>query len=340
MLCPHCGASVRDDATTCPGCGAALGPVRRISLEESAWCPSCGALVSRGLDVCPKCGAGLGAAGGSRERDLELPDFEEEVPAASDVGDQADMARIESAIPAAGEGASSSFYRRERAPRVRRFLLVGVLAVVVVGGAALLITHPWDPDATSTSATTPADTSLVGFPGFLEYLTGQDDAASEDDEEVASDDGEDASSSDEGTEVELTPAEQALEAWESLGDLRERVAASEEALASDGVSGDADARSAGYSEAYAIAIELSNLISETSGIETDDEDLAEDLSELDTLGNWLRNRVDALVDAWELSCSVDDASAYADSILGTLAAADAYLGYFDEYYDAWEPQVG
>ena len=336
MLCPHCGASVRDGAPTCPGCGASLGPARRISLEESAWCPSCGALVTRGLDVCPKCGAGLGAAGGTRERDLDLPGFEDEAPASLGADDPDGMARIESAIPAAGEGASSSFYRRERAPRVRRFLLVAVLAVVVVGGAALLITHPWDPDATSISATTPADTSLVGFPGFLEYLTGQDDAAS-DDEDAASD--EETSSSDEEAEVELTPAEQALEAWEALGDLRERVAASEEALASDGTSGDADARSAGYSEAYAIAIELSNLISEMDAIETDDEDLAEDISELDTLGNWLRNRVDALVDAWELSCSVDDASAHADSILGTLAAADAYLGYFDEYYDAWEPQV-
>ena len=329
MLCPTCGTRVPDGSLRCPACGCDLDGTRRISLDESAWCPSCGALVSRGAAACPKCGAAL--ASGSRARELDLPDIEAD-PSAAGEGASV-VTHIESAIPTPGEGASSSFYRRERAPRTRRVLVAAVLAVVVVGGAALLITHPWDPDAYSTSATTPADTSLAGFPGFFEYLTGQDDVAATGDD--ATDD-----ASEEEAEVELTVAEQAHEAWEELGALADRVALSEEALAADGVAGDADARASGYDNAYAIAIELSNLIAEIDGLDAgDDDELADALADLDTLGNWLRNRVDALVDAWVLSCSYDDASAHADDILATLAAADAYLGYFETYYDAWEPEA-
>ena len=65
----------------------------------------------------------------------------------------------------------------DRMPRTRVFVFAALFAIAVIGGAALAITHPWDPTLYKTSATTPADTSSAGFPGTLTTLTGQDSSS-------------------------------------------------------------------------------------------------------------------------------------------------------------------
>ena len=155
--CPRCGATIPDGAERCPRCQAATEVTRRIDLGELAWCPSCGALVGPDAATCPKCGAVVREVPAPRpKRDLDLPeidDGEEQGSARTGV-----MTRIESAIPAA-DGQSSPVAARDRMPRPRAFAFAAAFAVAVVGGAALLITHPWDPSASVTRATEPADTT-------------------------------------------------------------------------------------------------------------------------------------------------------------------------------------
>ena len=101
---------------------------------------------------------------------IEAEDEEE----ASEPDDTGFIAGIESAIPGP-EPEDSPGARHDRMPRPCTFAFAAVLALVVVGGSTLLITHPWDPLATQTKATEPADVSMSGFPGVVESLSGQDD---------------------------------------------------------------------------------------------------------------------------------------------------------------------
>ena len=322
MICPSCGAQVGGGTLVCPRCHEPIGVTQKISLGEASWCPGCGALVPQGAETCPKCGCDVRAPQPEgpvrRTRELDLPSIGNTGVIPVEDGDDTNvMTRIESAIPDADD-ASTPSARSDRMPRTRSFVVAAVLAVVVVGGAALLITHPWDPDATSISATTPADTSMAGFPGFLESLTGQD-------------------SSGETTSVAEQIAEDMADYYETLGELSERLDASEEELETTGISGTADERAAGLEEAEAIAIEVSNLISTMSETYDDTSAWADEMSDLSTLANWLRNRADALVDAWELSAASDDPAAESDEILAEASSGDTFATLFEQYYESWDP---
>lgn len=324
MICPSCGALVGDGALTCPCCHEPLDVTQKLSLADAKWCPGCGALVPPGADVCPKCGSDVspepGPAPVRRVRDLDIPSIGNTgVIPPVDQEDTNVMARIESAIPGA-DGSSTPSAMGERMPRTRSFALAAALAVAVVGGATLYITHPWDPDATSISAKTPADTSMQGFPGVVDSLSGQDDSGEQ-----------------------LSAVEQVDRNmrgfYERLGELSSRADDSEADLRTTGVSGDSAAREAGLEEARSISIEVSNLIGDMSGTFDDTSPWAEDMSNLSTLGNWLRNRCDALVDAWELSAGSDDPSADSADILAEAAPGRSFASLFAEKYEEWEPST-
>lgn len=311
MICPSCGRSVADDAFMCPWCHAPLDMTRKMSLNGARWCPSCGALVAPGATECPKCGTvlpGEAPEGARRQRDLDLPEI-------GNTGVMDAVHDIESAIPSE-EGDELGARRADRPPRTRALVLALILAVLVVGGAVLLITHPWDPQATSISATTPADTSMQGFPGFIESLTGQD-----------------ASTSDQSARV--SAAEALDDAHETLGKLSARVDESEELLRSEGVSGEmgADELSVALDEARAISLEVSNLISSLG--DYDDGSNSTQVAELETLGSWLRNRCDALTDAWSAAVASDDVETDSAAILSGLDAARDYATRFEGAYDEW-----
>lgn len=331
MKCPSCGATVPAGALACPACHAELDVTQRITFPEAAWCPSCGALVDPGADVCPKCGSSLAAGRPARHtRDLDLPDIGSTgVMDALDDGTDATgvMTRIESAIPSAGDGGSRSA-ARDHMPRPRTFMLAALFAVVVVGGAALLITHPWNPAATSMRATEPADTSMSGFPGFVESLSGQDGSSS------ASEGGSDASS-----EGSSDPLDALSQAHQDLSDLSDRVDASEESLRDVGVSGTADERSAGLAAAQQTSLDVSNLITRIGLMDDANGSYADTVDNLLTLGSWLRNRCDALTEAWQRSVDAEDPAASAQSILAPVDAAADYAQLFKENLDAWTPSA-
>ncbi len=324
MICPACGGRVPDGSLTCPRCHETIDATQRISLSDAAWCPGCGALLPPGADVCPKCGSSVGpeepeAAPARPTRDLDLPDIGAtgELGEAEDAEETGVITRIESALPSVDD-ASSPVSRSDRMPRTRAFLLADLLAVLVVGGATVLITHPWDPSATRISATTPADTSMSGFPGFLETLVGQD-----------------GNRAGEAQTIEETLSD----AHDSLGSLSSRVDESERLLRSDGVlsSTSSEDRAAGLEAARGISIEVSNLISDIGELDDGSEGVSEAVDHLETLGNWLRNRCDALTEAWQISADSADPSADAEAITQAMSAGSAFQRLFSQNYDAWDP---
>ena len=61
------------------------------------------------------------------------------------------------------------------------------------------------------------------------------------------------------------------------------------------------------------------------------------------MGNWLRNRVDSLNEAWKASVASDDPSSDRDAIESPLKASqnasgiNTYKALFEQNYDAWKP---
>lgn len=245
---------------------------------------------------------------------IEAEDEEE----ASEPDDTGFIAGIESAIPGP-EPEDSPGARHDRMPRPRTFAFAAVLALVVVGGSTLLITHPWDPQATQTKATEPADVSMSGFPGVVESLSGQDDEGG-------------------AGQAEATTTYDILEGvHEDLEDLSERVDSSEEALRSL-VDGSVKSESSeGLEDARAISISVSNVIAKLDRLAYAGGPYDDDFQNLKTLGSWLRNRCDALTYAWELAADSEDPTSVSASVDAMLDESLDYARRFSENFDAWEP---
>lgn len=229
------------------------------------------------------------------------------------------MTRIESAIPPVVDESSPSA-RRDRMPRPRAFAFAALFAVAIVGGAALLITHPWDPTASITRASEPADTSMSGFPGLVESLTGQDRDTEEPDEQ--------GSPSSEESLAQL---------HETLGSLADKVDESEDALRNACSDGDGSSLDGGLEDAQSTSIAVSNAIATIGQIDDADGERAETIDHLLTLGNWLRNRCDALTDAWDIAENASDLSAASGQVISRLDSATDYRMLFEQNYDAWAP---
>lgn len=319
MRCPTCGAELSDSALVCSRCHSSVDVTRKISLSGATWCPTCGALVPPGADTCPKCLSSVREERRPRShRDLKLPEIGDTssmdalVP---DEGNTGVMTRIESAIPPVS-GEESPSASRDRIPRTRFFALTGLLALLVVGGAALLITHPWDPTAGEMRAKEPADTSMSGFPGALDSLSGQDSEQNVSDQT-------------------LDLAEILTADHESLGELAEKIGESEGDLRSVGVSGSSQERADGLERAEELAVELSNLVTSIQGMCGGGSEYDESASELATMASWLRNRCDALVESWQRSASSQDPAAEEEDILAPVEGASDYARLFDEGYEGW-----
>lgn len=49
IKCPHCGATIREDAKFCPECG-------KSAVVEKEECDACGAMIKKDANFCPECG--------------------------------------------------------------------------------------------------------------------------------------------------------------------------------------------------------------------------------------------------------------------------------------------
>lgn len=301
---------------------------------QGRWCPSCGVRLDWSDDVCPHCGLPLERlwgepadapaapnAGGERQAD------DAEQGAADEEQDTTQIPRIESAIPPE-DNPESKVAAQERMPARRAILLASVAALVVMGGLVLAIARPWDPQIQSIGATEEADTSMAGFPGTVEELSGQDNNNSV--VEVLS--GDDA------TFAQLS------EAYEKLARYATRADESEALFLEVGFGEDLDARTKGKRESEALAIDVSNLIETLAQVDVTSGTYASDLENLTTLANWLRNRVDTQVSAWKADVESKDPAADEKNLRALLMAdwdedgQSTYKQLFDENYSKWEPQ--
>ncbi len=81
---------------------------------------------------------------------------------------------FKSAVPPAPRNGGEAVPSAERSRHTRLVLLAAIAALVLVGGTAIFIVRPWNPNAYATHALVDADTSMEGFPGEWPYLSSQD----------------------------------------------------------------------------------------------------------------------------------------------------------------------
>lgn len=326
MRCPVCGSNIADGLTICPACHADLSATRVIPKLKGTWCPSCGALIPAGAASCPKCGMRVEAP---VPRAISVPEVpEEEDDTESEEDETRTLPRIESAIPSEPDPAIESMYGREPLPHTRVFIVAAIASLLIVGGATLAITHPWNPSLSDPRAATPADTSQAGFPGTVARLQGQDV-----DEQAPTS----VPSSDEVTYAAL------VDAYEQLGKISDRADKSTQHFHDAAIAGTDEERKQAAQDAQQISLDASNLVGKikninviTTGTYTDQRD------HIATLASWLRNRTDTLSKAWDLSAKSSNPQSDAAKIKAAMKGqsvdnAESYAALFAKNYEAWKP---
>lgn len=326
MICPSCGSVIPDGLSVCPACHADLAMTRVMPKLSGTWCSSCGALVPAGATVCPKCGMPIVASHVSSA--VEQMEHRRAEDRALERERTSSLPRIESAIPSEPDPSSESAYGREKLPHTKVFALAAIASLLLVGGLTLVIAHPWNPNLNDARATMPADTSQAGFPGTISALQGQDKVASATSVESADD---------------LT-YNSLLEAYENLKDISDRADDLESRLDTTGISGSSEDRSAALEEAKQLSLDASNVVTTISNIDVVTTGTYTDQkTNVSTLASWLRNRVEAIYDAWEISADSSDPAADTSKILAPMVGnresdgSEAYVNLFKKNYDAWKP---
>ncbi len=314
MICPDCHMNVPDGSAECPNCARSFYLTRRLDAGPLRWCSVCGALVPSGSMACPKCATPVrGAAAAVVARRIPDPEPRAEAPAEAD---------LESAIPATGAGAYSASSVNDMLPRLRHFVVAASAAILIVGGTLVAITHPWDPNANDITAKTPFDTSNAGSPGVVDTLDAQDKGARADDD---------------GEEV-VDPVFDSLHSqYEAYKGYADQISANEDLLRTKGIDGTYDERSAGLSAIREVSLAVSNSIASVENTSDGSGAYTETIANLSTLGNWLRNRCDALTEAWNASLASEDPSSDASLILGKISANSAYQQLYEQNVTGWEP---
>lgn len=167
----------------------------------------------------------------------------------------------------------------------RGLILAAIAALCVVAVVIVVLAHPWNPNLYDTRAQSPADTSMEGFPGTVDKLTGQDTTAA-----------------DETAEPQLTADEATYQALsDDLTRLDEADAELTKQMAelTDAEAASAESREAWAEDARSLSIGISNLIESIRSADVTTGTYASAQTELDTMGNYLRNRADALTSAWD-----------------------------------------
>ncbi|BCV18831.1 zinc ribbon domain-containing protein [Leptogranulimonas caecicola] len=317
--CPHCHALVSDAACVCPACHAELDLTAALPRLTGSYCPSCGALVPEGADTCPKCGMWVGKREPMRvPTNIPLTDplpGDRQVNAAPAPDETNQLPRIESAVPS--EHDLRDPYLRERPIRMRTVIVAAIACLAIVGGAILLITHPWNPGADLGAATQPADTSKAGFPGAIDSLTGQDTKGPTG--EVKSGD--------------ETSHDILQEAYENLGAYAKQLDDSVTALESRGFSGTSEERSEGFSNASTLGVEISNTINKIQEVDTTSGSYQDSKDELLKMANWLRNRSDAVTTAWKQAAQSENPQSVREQALSSIRGeAASWSTMFESAY--------
>ena len=349
--CPHCGALVEKDMELCPKCGmplpkalrqsAAPNPIRpqrnlRLpEIEEELYGTKRGKVTVLGTD---------GASGEKNVSAQENPDsyvsetsakatsefdgahkLDPDSTAVVTLNERQPAPRFESAIPSEPSRNGDS-ERAEGMPGLRVVVFTAILALIVVGGSVLFITHPWDPSGNEEKTTQGTDLSKQGFPGVVEKLKGQDNSDTS------------------APSTDSDPSFDAMEAdYKKLSELEERLNSNEATFDTVAISASKEDRQKAADDAQQTALEISNLIDDINNIDDAAGVYRTQLDNLAKLGNWLRNRSDALEKGWSLSLAAEDPKSAKDRILEPVdgmrdgSGKSEYQQLFEKNYDSWKP---
>ncbi|MFC2764876.1 MAG: hypothetical protein ACFN3D_01055 [Lancefieldella parvula] len=192
--------------------------------------------------------------------------------------------------------------------------------------AIFILTHPWDPQATDNRAKVEAPVSSTPTTTPVAHLTGQDTSGTQ--QNTSSDAVFDALNSD----------------YQKLGDLSKRLDDNEKTFDQVAITGSDQERSDGQQEAEQISLDISNVISDLSSLDDSNGNYRQSIENLSKLGNWLRNRSDALSEGWKRSVSSSNPSQDKEKILAPVdnirdsSGSSSYQKLFDENYVNWKPQ--
>ena len=337
MICPTCGTHIADGLLRCPACHASVAMTIAMPVLQGRWCPSCGVSVEWEAEVCPNCGLPLESTWGAPDAPDdaaqqgatgELPEVQEELEAEADA-EPAEAPHIESAIPAEDDP-TSKVALLDQLPHSRPLVVASIASALVIGGLALAITQPWNPNRNSIRATEEADTSMAGFPGTVESLSGQD----QDPDEASQDEltGEDAVFA------------QLVESHEKLGRYADRARENEALFMEVAFTEDLIRREEGKRKADALAIDLDNFDEEMAQLRESTSVYGDDVAHMLALSDWLRGYDTTLCTAWEADMDSKDTEADRPKLLALLEAdqgpegKNIYLESFEKSYDSWKPE--
>ena len=119
----------------------------------------------------------------------------------------------------------------------------------------------------------------------------------------------------------------------------------ESRLDETGVSGSVEERAAGEQDAKQLALDVSNEASTIAGIDVQTTGTyADQKANVATLASWLRNRVEAIYSAWQLSAQSSDPASDREKILSPMSGnresdgSESYVNLFKKNYEAWKPE--
>lgn len=377
MICPICNASISDDSSTCPACGADLSPRPASTHPDFIFCEGCGARLGDQDRTCPKCGR-------------PAPGILSEQSAASDLaaGRTASFPRltaemIAGAVPAPSASTSSAAPRDEQAtsvldgdelsaaqapsasrsaaPRPRPVVsdddlargddayakarrprwVAPLVAVLLLGAVGVFV------------ATDP----LGVMPGIVESF---DRAASEmyPSRQVAEKGSADDSAAEAGEtgtgEADGAHVLSELEAFQLLSAVYAEITSYQDALGPviETFNGqylikDFDQRSQASQGAYDLRSTIQQTLDELDSLRlTENTAYAEDVEHLKQLATWMYNRVDVLCKSWDVSLAVPQGERPADhqdEILAPLREVSMVDGRavdvieYEKNVAAWKP---
>ena len=302
----------------------------RAPSSSKTYCPSCGTLVPEGVENCPVCGMRVRTKAAKQPKPEKIEaaggaaDPTEKIEAGSSskkrgATKKGAAAKLESAIPAENE--IKDPYHHENPMRLKSVLVASFAALLVVGSAILLITHPWDPHAFDTRATTPADPTQEYVPDQVDTLKGQD-SGNVDSGEIES--------GDEATYKKFN------ETYQKFGEYSKSLESSTSDLEKFGFTGDTKAVTERKNNANQLDIDISNLISEIQSTDVSSGKYYSQQQDLIKMGNYLRNEADILLTAWKKAEQSTNPAAEKSSILQPVKTSGAnYANLFSEAYAAF-----
>ena len=290
MICPRCGTNLPAGTLVCPACHANVSQTTVLPSLSARFCKSCGALIPDDSDTCPSCGMPCQDKPIVFNKPYQSYAHGVSSSAEDDISADAttSLPRIESAIPSKVEILQDEEVAVEDKKSSHALLSAAMASLFLIGGIALVLAHPWNPQAYTERAQVPADTSHAGFPGEIDNLAGQDINKQKADLS--------------GDEVTYKALIDSYQQYSSLAKLLDN---SQEELKHSGIEGDESQRKAGLIEAQKIGIQISNTISTVEKCDTTTV-YADDIKHMLDLGNYLRNRSDAITEAWRVSYHSDN----------------------------------